>query len=84
MLCAQGRFVPIVELRTEQSGRNQAMSVPAAGSRQIVEQPLRFFEIGGVEALGEPAVEGREQVARLASPALLVPEAGEACGGRNS
>jgi hypothetical protein len=24
-----------------------------AGSRQLVEQPLRFFEVGGVEAFGE-------------------------------
>ena len=60
------------------------MDVPTAGSRQLVEQLLRFFQVGGVKALGEPAVEGREQVARLAPPALLAPEPGEAVAARNS
>ena len=60
------------------------MDVRTAGSRQLIEQRLCFFQIGGVEALGEPAVEGREQVARLAPPALLAPEPGEAVAARNS
>jgi len=66
-------------------GRNghphQTADRPAAGSRQLVEQPLRFFQISGVEALGERAVEGCQQVARLAPPALLAPQPGEARGG---
>ena len=52
-----------------------------AGSRQLVEQMLRLFEIGGVEALGKPAVDGGEEFARLAPPALLAPQPGEARGG---
>ena len=40
-----------------------------AGSRQLVKQPLRFFQIGGVETLGERAVDGREQLGHsIASP----------------
>jgi hypothetical protein len=44
-----------------QSKARMALLVPTsppagAGSRQLVEKPLRFFQIGGVEALGEPAV----------------------------
>ena len=48
---------------------------------QLVEQPLRVFQVGGVEALGEPSVDGCEQVAGLALPALLAPQPGEACSG---
>ena len=48
---------------------------------EFVEQRLRFSQVRGVEALGEPAVEGREQVARLAPSALLAPQPGEARGG---
>src|SRR5580693_2732413 len=46
---------------------HQTMGVPTAGSRQLVEQPLGVFQVGGVEAFGERAVDAREQVARLAS-----------------
>ena len=53
----------IVELRTKY--------VPTAGSRQLVEQPLCFFQVLGVEALGEPAVDGREQLAGFAHAALV-------------
>ena len=38
---------------------HQTMGVPTAGSRQLVEQPLGVFQVGGVEAFGEPAVERR-------------------------
>jgi hypothetical protein len=34
------------------------------GSRQFVEQHLCVLQIDGVEALGEPAVNGRQQLAR--------------------
>jgi hypothetical protein len=37
--------------------------VPVAGSRQCVEQRFCLFEIGCVETLGEPAVDGREEIA---------------------
>ena len=49
-----------------------------ADSFQIVEQGPCFLQVGGVEALGEPAVEGCQQVARLAPAALLAPQPGEA------
>jgi hypothetical protein len=55
MLRAQGTFVAmhgIVELRTKGQAHQTAVR-PAAGSRQLVEQSLRFFQVGGVEALGE-------------------------------
>ena len=41
---------------------------------ELVEQRLGVFEIGGIEAFGEPAVDGREQLARLAPPALFSPQ----------
>jgi len=41
------------------------------GSRQFVEQHLCVLQIGGVEALGEPAVNGRQQLARFGPPALF-------------
>jgi hypothetical protein len=49
-----------------------------SSSRQLVEQRLRLFQIGGVEALGEPAINGCEQVARFGPPALFAPQPGEA------
>jgi hypothetical protein len=50
------------------------------GSRQFVEQLLCVFQVGGVEALGEPAVDRREQVAGFGAPALFAPEASEIAG----
>jgi hypothetical protein len=44
-----------------------------AASRQLIEEQLRVREIGGVEALGEPAVDRREQLARFGPPALFAP-----------
>src|SRR5215469_6501795 len=45
------------------------------------EQRVCFFEVLGVEAFGERAVDGCEQLARLAPAALLAPQPGEARGG---
>ena len=47
-----------------------------AGSCQLVEQRLGVLQVGGVEALGEPAVDRREQVVSLSTSALVAPEAG--------
>jgi hypothetical protein len=70
----------IVEVR--RSGHpHQTADVPTAGSRQLIEQPLRFFQVGGVETLGKPAVDGRKQLTPFASPALLAPQPSEAYGG---
>jgi len=55
------------------------VAVPTAGSRQLVDQPLRFSQIAGVEALGEPAVNGCQQIASFGPPTLFAPQSGEAC-----
>jgi hypothetical protein len=52
--------------------------MPVAGSRKFVEQRFCVFQIGGVEALGEPFVNGCQQLARFSPPPLLAPQAGEA------
>src|SRR5439155_13444447 len=44
----------------------------------LYEQRLRLFQIGGVEAIGKPAVNRREEIARFGPPALLAPQPGEA------
>jgi hypothetical protein len=51
------------------------------GSSQLVEQRLCFFEIGSVEAFGEPAIDRREKVAGRGVAALVAAEPGEARGG---
>jgi hypothetical protein len=50
-------------------------------SRQFVEQRLGVLQIGGVEALGEPAEDRGEQRHGLVRPALLAVQAGEAHSG---
>src|SRR5215471_18458441 len=37
------------------------IAVTEQGLRQLVEERLRLFQIGGIEALGEPAVDRRQQ-----------------------
>ena len=54
------------------------------GSRQFVEQHLCVLQIGGVEALGELAVNGRQQLARFGPPTLFGPQLGEIVAARNS
>src|SRR5215475_4629111 len=49
--------------------------------RQLLQQRLGFLEVGGVEALGEPAVDRREQVVRFLAFALLLPQAAQAHSG---
>ena len=48
---------------------------------KFVEQRLRVFEIGSVEALSEPAVDWREEITGFGAVAVVVPVAGEARGG---
>ena len=48
---------------------------------EIVEQCLRLFEVGGVEAFGEPAIERREEITGLGTAALVAAEPGEARSG---
>src|SRR5580700_1913139 len=49
-------------------------------SRQFGEQRLRLFQIGGIEALGEPAVDRGKEIAGFGAPALLAPQPGEIAG----
>src|SRR6516225_10004309 len=48
---------------------------------QFVEQRLCVFEVGGVEAFGEPVVDRREQVLRFGVATLVAAEPSEARGG---
>ena len=65
--------------RSRDRPRNySAISITNPALYQLGEEFCGVFQIGGVEALGEPTVEGCQQVARLASPALLGPQPGKA------
>jgi hypothetical protein len=65
--------------RSRDRPRNySAISITNPALYQLGEEFCGVFQIGGVEALGEPAVDGRKKFARLGPPALLAPEAGEA------
>ncbi len=46
-------------------------------SRQIIEQGLGVPEVGGLETLGEPLGDGRQQVVRFLGSALRPVQAGE-------
>ena len=46
------------------------------GSPQLLQQRLRLFQIGRVKALGEPAADGREEIAGFGVAALVATEAG--------
>jgi hypothetical protein len=46
----------------------------AASCRQLIEQGLSLLQIERVEALGEPAVDRREQIAGLIPLALITPQ----------
>jgi len=46
-------------------------------SHESVEQCLCLFQIGGIEPLGKPAVDGRQQFVRLGPAALFTPKPGE-------
>src|SRR6202047_4459604 len=50
-------------------------------SAQLAEQFLRLLQIGGIEALGKPAVDRREKIAGFSAAALVAAEPGEAHGG---
>src|ERR1700732_4769012 len=50
-------------------------------SAQLAEQFLRLLQIGGIEALGKPAVDRREKIAGFSAAALVAAEPGEARGG---
>src|SRR5229473_1019104 len=58
----------------------QAKSCATSGSysAQLLEQRLGVFQVGGVEALGEPAVDLGEHRTRLVAAALFVEQPREA------
>src|SRR5262245_27421299 len=49
--------------------------------RQRVQQRLGLLEVDSVKALGEPAIDRRQQLISCRTLALLLPQAGEAHGG---
>jgi hypothetical protein len=49
--------------------------MPVVGSRQLVQQRLRLFEVGCLEAFGETAIDRNEQVAGLSTAPLVAPKA---------
>ena len=73
-----GRRQPLRRKFNDRHDRNKAVAADDFDSNppelsQFVEQRLRLFQIGGVEALGEPAVDRGEEVAGFGAPALLAP-----------
>ena len=66
--------------RVEQKAviRVRLLGMPTARSRQPIEQLLRFLQVGRIEALGEPVVNRRQQIARFGAPASFAPQPGEA------
>jgi hypothetical protein len=52
----------------------------ANGLSESIEQRLRRFQIGGLEALGEPVVDRQEERYCVSGTALIAPKAGEAGG----
>jgi len=76
-----------VGTRLTGSGRGREMTRDGLGAgtvraqsklSQLVEQRLRLDQVARVEALGEPAVDRGEEVARLGALALVAPQAREA------
>lgn len=56
-------------------------STTSMGRLEFVKQLRRLFEIGDVETFGEPAKDGREEVASFGMAALVAAQAGKAhCG----
>jgi hypothetical protein len=64
--------------RFDRVGRQGSLE---GGLLQLVKQRLRLFQIGRVEALGEPAVDRGEKVVGVGVTALVAAEPGEARGG---
>jgi hypothetical protein len=50
------------------------------GSRQLVQWRLGVLQDRRVETFGEPAIDGREEIAGFGALALITPEAGEVEG----
>jgi len=48
------------------------------GAPELIEQRLRLFEVGRVEAFGEPVIDRRQKVASFRMAPLVAPQAAEA------
>ena len=59
--------------RADQEAVIRAKLSVTTSTRQFVQQPLCLFQVEGVEALGEPGIDRREQIMRLSAPALFAP-----------
>ena len=76
---------PLVAQRTSTSGaatslmgqHRKLLVISMASSREFIEERLRFLQIAGVKAFGEPAIDWREQSAGLRVLALVAPESGK-------
>jgi hypothetical protein len=73
-----GVTCPSDDVSSLEAMRKTYSLVPTAGSPQLVEQPLRFFQIGGVEAFGEPTIDRRDQLAGFGAVTLVVAQPGTA------
>src|SRR4051794_39730943 len=74
-------YVNGIVFNLDNSRAGRAPSHHPRGARrrgQLVEQRLRLPQVRRVESLGESAVDGREELARLAASALVAPQPGEA------
>jgi hypothetical protein len=56
--------------------RSHSAHSDAKGSGELFQNSLRLSEVGGIETLGEPAVDGRQKIARFGPPALFAPQTG--------
>ncbi len=63
---------------TQEAPRDRAQMLQPRRLRQFVKQRLCLLQIGGVEPLREPAIDGGEEVVGFGGLALGVPETGEA------
>jgi hypothetical protein len=57
------------------------MPLRPSRSLEFVEQRLCFFQVGCIEAFGEPAIDRREQVAGFGAAALVAAQPAEAWSG---
>ena len=61
--------------------RARLVDVPRPRLCQLIEQRLRLSQNRGAEALGEPAVDRRQQIAGFQTLAVVAPQPGEASRG---
>src|SRR6516165_9900170 len=73
------------EYRSRDRPRSHAsISITSAASCQLGEEFRSFSQVGGVEALGEPAADRREQLAGLGEAALITAQPARSVAARSS